>query len=310
MRIFSPRRAAFTLIELLVVIAIIAILIALLVPAVQKVREAAARAQCQNNLKQIGLAAHNYHDTYRFVVPAWIGDNAKDPDGWASWAVLLLPYVEQDAVFKLWDMTQLCSKQPPAAYQSVVPVYQCPTRPPNVLSANASDFVTAGGMTGDYGACFGPDADGSTSKGAVIPLAKMNSTVSGNKFLTERFRGQVTWLKITDGTSSTLLFGEKHVRPNSLRGKNEDRSIFGSNNNSIRRMAGIEQTKSPPTMRPLRPAQDKTSNANESFGGPHPGICNFVMCDGTVRAINLSVSCTTLTWLSTRDDGRTISEDY
>src|SRR6201996_7235313 len=87
-------RRGFTLIELLVVIAIIAILMSLLVPAVQKVREAAARTQCANNLKQIGLATHTYHDAHKFVVPAWLGNNATDPDGWAPWPVLLLPYLD------------------------------------------------------------------------------------------------------------------------------------------------------------------------------------------------------------------------
>src|SRR5688572_8738398 len=92
----SVRRTAFTLIELLVVIAIIAILIALLVPAVQKVRESAARTQCANNLKQIGLAIHGYHGDYKKIPYS-------REDTRATWAVLLLPYMEQGGLYKLWD---------------------------------------------------------------------------------------------------------------------------------------------------------------------------------------------------------------
>src|SRR5262249_50540535 len=97
-RLSSPTRSAFTLIELLVVIAIIAVLIALLVPAVQKVREAANKAQCANNLKQIGLAMHNYHDSY-----ASLPYSRRDPGD--SWAVLIMPYIEQDGLYRLWNTT-------------------------------------------------------------------------------------------------------------------------------------------------------------------------------------------------------------
>ena len=307
----QQRRVGFTLIELLVVIAIIAILISLLVPAVQKVREAASRTQCINNLKQIGLASHAYHDTNKFLVPAWLGGNAIDPDGWATWAVLLLPHLDQGPLYSEWNINYPASTQTPSAYQQQLAVYHCPSRPAFVLSQG--DFVPAGGGLSDYGASFGTDANGSNSDGAIIPTYNMaNSTTidaSGNPVLKSGWRGQVTFVTITDGTSNTTMFGEKHVRPNSLRGKNEDRSIFGGQNNSIRRMMGTDPVSG--NQRPLSaPDNQNGTNANQTMGGAHPGLCLFVFCDGTVKALQLNTSLPILTALVTRSGGETVSLDY
>jgi hypothetical protein len=114
---------------------------------------------------------------------------------------------------------------------------------------------------------------------------------------------------IIDGTSNTLMFGEKHVRPNSLRGKNEDRSIFGGQNNSVRRMAGPGVT-TPADQRPLRiPTDQSGALANESFGGPHPGVCMFVLCDGTVRSVSVATNLQTLGYMIQRNDGKAITID-
>ena len=299
-------RQAFTLVELLVVIAIIGVLVALLLPAVQAAREAARRMQCGNNLKQIGLASHMFHDTYLYLPPAFLGDNsdtANGNGGWATWGALILPFAEGKNHFDKWDLRYRVIDQPAEAYQAKVKMYQCPSRLPHVLSIG--DFLTPGGSLSDYAASFGSDAEYVNSNGAMIPNMPTVQTIAGKDTLIS-YSGQLNLASITDGTSNTTLVGEKHIRPNSLRGKNEDRSIFSGVRNTHRRMMGINPAGT--EQRPLMPANaQSTTYANQSFGSSHPGVVQFVYCDGSVRGLQLSTDLTTLTRFVVRNDGEVVN---
>jgi prepilin-type N-terminal cleavage/methylation domain-containing protein len=332
----TSRNRGFTLIELLVVIAIIAILIGLLIPAVQKVREAANRAACENNLKQIGLAVHNYHGVYNSFPPDRIAND------WPTWAVLILPYLEQENAFKLWNTSYRFSEQPGTGTAADpcpinVPTYFCPSRRgPGQLSVAYTYATGAGpnvnappGGLGDYASVAGTaNNDGilrvslpsGTVNGATVSgTGPFNNSGPGARILT--FRSKSSFKTVKDGTSNTALVGEKYIRPNSFQGKNEDRSIYdGNNQNNFRRFLGriLNDPTDPPNplignttlqTNPTDPATGLAVPLNQCFGGPHPGVCQFVFGDGSVRALNVNLSIDVLTYIGLPDDGQVVNLD-
>jgi prepilin-type N-terminal cleavage/methylation domain-containing protein/prepilin-type processing-associated H-X9-DG protein len=213
----APRRSGFTLIELLVVIAIIAILIALLVPAVQKVREAAARTECINNLKQIGIALHNFHDVYKRLPPGSSADippwntSGRTWDWGSGWMVFILPYVEQGNIYSQWTHINESGWQNRTNNLTVVgkmiATYRCPMsslpiwNPYNIPQTGGqkifyASYVAIAGSVNDPGV-FTMRFDARVSKGGVM---YHNSMIK----LTD----------IVDGTSTTLMVGEQsnHMR--------------------------------------------------------------------------------------------------
>jgi prepilin-type N-terminal cleavage/methylation domain-containing protein/prepilin-type processing-associated H-X9-DG protein len=221
-------RAAFTLIELLVVIAIIAILIGLLLPAVQKIREAAARLQCSNNLKQIGLALHNYHDTNLAFPQAYKSLPTPDPTAspgtgtyGAGAFVLILPYIEEGNVYRGIDVSRAALSSvnmPPnnPAYSTPLKTFLCPSSPgpPTIVySAElANSFNNFGiAVTPAPGLIFGrsdycPDA----GMMADLPGISINA---GASIICQPPDGPVRITDITDGTSTTLMVVEDAGRP-------------------------------------------------------------------------------------------------
>jgi prepilin-type N-terminal cleavage/methylation domain-containing protein len=300
------RRQGFTLIELLVVIAIIAILIGLLLPAVQKVREAAARMKCANNLKQLGLGMHNCHDVNGFFPSAgwgwnWTGDpnrgaGKNQPGGWVF---SILPFVEQGNLYDLGKGTA----NPNAGYGqrngTAIALFVCPSRRPATPYPGNYVYINAdpppGGVYGrtDYAICVSSNntnevfgGPGSLTQGDQDSFWTSGSGATATNSTTfngiAHTRSQVRLTDITKGTSNQLMIGEKYLNPlNYTTGSDpgDNECMFTGMNNDVCRN----------TFEP--PLQDRPGVASTTrFGSQHPSGVNVVLGDGSVRSISYNIS--------------------
>jgi prepilin-type N-terminal cleavage/methylation domain-containing protein len=341
----SKTRRGFTLIELLVVIAIIAILIALLLPAVQQAREAARRTQCKNNLKQIGLALHNYHDVFNAFPPAYVTKQMCSPAAaWPacntgevsmySWGAFILPYIDQAPLFNtlnvgnVWLETNIANATTRAALQMGMPAFVCASDPGPVLN----DFVAASDRY-DFRITVG-GTDHRIARSNYVMMANAWDSTTPHVYPTQYgpahgigfANSKINFRDITDGSSNTIAVGERaYIYKNANKvgaalvigfsgSNNVQDTSYGQKGNSIAAV-GITYN----GINALVGAEHDV----RGFSSNHVGGAHFVMGDGAVRFISENIDYvksavsvanyfqdanTTYQKLALRDDGKPLGE--
>lgn len=311
------RSRGFTLVELLVVIAIIGILIALLLPAVQAAREAARRSQCTNNLKQLGLAMHNYHDTHKCFPYGWRVEAADQNHRRDCWYQRILPYMEQQPLYEKYeaDPNQYIFYMPVTIQGVPVGAFMCPSDPSGpAMGAGGSN----NGFQGNYAVCGG----GGTGGVGTTPF-DMNTVRpdNGGMFGTSTPGRAYNFASCLDGTANTLLSSEGMIRGSTGATWGELGGYWGGAPHGSFAFSSAEP---PNTTVPDRVYSCKSTtwpNApceNGNAGGLvgrwcfarsyHPGGVNVGLCDGSVRFVSETVDRITFRNAGNRMDGNVLGE--
>lgn len=300
------RRHGFTLVELLVVIAIIGILVALLLPAVQAAREAARRMQCSNNLKQIGLGLHNYHDTYKVFPPGWVWLALPAQNETWSWSALMLPFIEQGPLHEQLGVTKRSLSQALASGAAVRPLF----------TARLNGFMCPSDTGFNAGGLVHTNRNFNTGIGAIAGAHPQDVLVGVNNYMgncghrsvaqdnpnTGIFYGEVAvrLADIVDGTSNTIAAGERETK--------ECRSgtwigicnpVQANGNRGVFNAVAHAQVKINQNVAAI-PWNTNNTGCGEGFSSNHPGGVQVVLCDGSVRFLSETID---FFWFGTTANG-------
>ncbi|REJ89129.1 MAG: DUF1559 domain-containing protein [Planctomycetota bacterium] len=304
MKAHRPSPRGFTLIELLVVIAIIAILIALLLPAVQQAREAARRTQCKNNLKQLGLALHNYHDAHLCFPSGWIGvdtgiPTAHDGVNGVGWGAMILPYLDQSSLYNRLNSDFAIENPVNDPFRlNTLTVFQCPSDPKpdrfEIEEEGSPGTVICELPTANYAACFGTvELDGCENAPGTAPVASTGQCLGDGAFY---HNSLVRIRDITDGTSNTFLVGE--------RATNDQLGWFTT---WVGRVAEGEEA-----FQRVLGSLDHTPNDPvahfDDYSSQHEGGAQFVLADGHVRFISENMNLFVYRAVGTISGGEVVGE--
>ena len=311
MRRTRTRLRGFTLIELLVVIAIIAILVALILPAVQQAREAAHRTECLNNIKQIGLALHNYHDTHRIFPPGWIAvdpvtrnPSAHEGISGAAWGTMILPYLEQAPLYNQFNPAVAINDPVNLPFiDNVIVAWQCPSDPKpdkwDIEEEGSPGTVLATLPTANYVGVFGPEhLDGCENSPGTDPVLSTGQCKGEGMFY---HNSKVRLRDVTDGTTNTLMLGERRTNTE-LGWYSTWPGMVPEGEEAFQRVLGSADHV--PNYEPPGGALPHF----DDFSSRHEGGAQFTLGDGSVRFISENMDTGLYQSLSTIQGGEVVGE--